>query len=439
MNTCPAAPKLVNFCQVPLTKHVECGSVYADDHQPENLVTGATISSHKPQSFRVEHFVRPPVNLDFSFLAPVDVACVVVKPDLSGEDSAATLTVSAAASYLHRQQQQQEQQQELVQMGRGSVRGEGAILVMKNRVFERRHGCRVDLNSFPSVLGSRVTRGDTTVREVTEVTLKELLNVKCLRLTVSYFSGPRPVSLKLVEVWGKLGVSVSVEDSQKALSALAKLEKESPAVTTPRVTVYKAGSRPCPEECLPGCQFCEKSVYHYSSPPNGKLQEGRKCSVKTAAFSWKEDKEMTHSYSPNFPVCQSVQRVVCGNSPAPGQSFQSVWSVSKQGESGNQCSTQQSCQELDFSGYSLAGCERSEKSIGETSGGGVCDGVPERFLDEITCEIMVLPMLLPSGHFVDRSTLDKLHTTDCMYGRPPSDPFTGICNVCTCESASPSS
>ncbi|CAI8041454.1 RING finger protein 37 [Geodia barretti] len=52
--------------------------------------------------------------------------------------------------------------------------------------------------------------------------------------------------------------------------------------------------------------------------------------------------------------------------------------------------------------------------------------VPERFMDEITCEIMVLPMLLPSGHFVDRSTLDKLHTTDCVYGRPPSDPFTEV-------------
>jgi hypothetical protein len=67
------------------------------------------------------------------------------------------------------------------------------------------------------------------------------------------------------------------------------------------------------------------------------------------------------------------------------------------------------------------------KNIGDTT------FIPDRFLDEITCEVMTLPMLLPSGHFVDRSTLDKLHHTDSTYGRPPSDPFTGIkIYICLC-------
>ena len=58
------------------------------------------------------------------------------------------------------------------------------------------------------------------------------------------------------------------------------------------------------------------------------------------------------------------------------------------------------------------------------------------FLDALTFEMMTLPMLLPSGHYVDSSTLDKLAHTDALYGRPPTDPFTGTedldpCLVCT--------
>lgn len=51
--------------------------------------------------------------------------------------------------------------------------------------------------------------------------------------------------------------------------------------------------------------------------------------------------------------------------------------------------------------------------------------IPEQFLDELTCELMVLPMVLPSGHCVDQSTLDRLAHNDSTYGRPPTDPFTG--------------
>jgi hypothetical protein len=52
--------------------------------------------------------------------------------------------------------------------------------------------------------------------------------------------------------------------------------------------------------------------------------------------------------------------------------------------------------------------------------------IPVRFLDELTFELMILPMLLPSGHFVDQSTVDRLADSDALYGRPPTDPFTGM-------------
>ena len=51
---------------------------------------------------------------------------------------------------------------------------------------------------------------------------------------------------------------------------------------------------------------------------------------------------------------------------------------------------------------------------------------PGRFLDEITCELMQVPMMLPSGHVVDQSTLHRTQQSDWLHGRPAGDPFTGI-------------
>merc|ERR1712037_894337 len=50
---------------------------------------------------------------------------------------------------------------------------------------------------------------------------------------------------------------------------------------------------------------------------------------------------------------------------------------------------------------------------------------PQDFLDSITEEVMEMPMTLPSGHTVDRSTLDKCADHFASWGGPPRDPFTG--------------
>lgn len=51
--------------------------------------------------------------------------------------------------------------------------------------------------------------------------------------------------------------------------------------------------------------------------------------------------------------------------------------------------------------------------------------IPPEFLDAITFEIMNIPMVLPSGNVVDQFTLNKYNQSQEMYGRLPSDPFTG--------------
>ncbi|XP_040012216.1 RING finger protein 37 [Xiphias gladius] len=52
--------------------------------------------------------------------------------------------------------------------------------------------------------------------------------------------------------------------------------------------------------------------------------------------------------------------------------------------------------------------------------------IPEEFLDPITQEIMTMPMLLPSGVSVDNTTLEEYQKREATWGRPPNDPFTGV-------------
>ena len=52
--------------------------------------------------------------------------------------------------------------------------------------------------------------------------------------------------------------------------------------------------------------------------------------------------------------------------------------------------------------------------------------IPEDFIDQITFEIMAMPMLLPCGKNVDQSSLERYVNTEASWGRAPSDPFTGV-------------
>lgn len=54
------------------------------------------------------------------------------------------------------------------------------------------------------------------------------------------------------------------------------------------------------------------------------------------------------------------------------------------------------------------------------------DDVPSEFIDTISCDIMTLPMLLPSGHNVDQQTLEKYEKFEAANARLPNDPFTGL-------------
>jgi len=50
--------------------------------------------------------------------------------------------------------------------------------------------------------------------------------------------------------------------------------------------------------------------------------------------------------------------------------------------------------------------------------------IPEEFLDQLTFEVMALPVRLPSGNVIDESTLERFNREQASLGRSPSDPFT---------------
>ncbi|XP_014256538.1 RING finger protein 37 [Cimex lectularius] len=52
--------------------------------------------------------------------------------------------------------------------------------------------------------------------------------------------------------------------------------------------------------------------------------------------------------------------------------------------------------------------------------------IPEEFIDPITCDLMTIPMTLPSGKVVDALTLEKFYESEKEHGRGQSDPFTGV-------------
>ncbi|KAK7083568.1 hypothetical protein SK128_001460, partial [Halocaridina rubra] len=52
--------------------------------------------------------------------------------------------------------------------------------------------------------------------------------------------------------------------------------------------------------------------------------------------------------------------------------------------------------------------------------------IPEDFLDPLTCEVMTIPLLLPSGQSIDAQVLERFIANEAQWGRPASDPFTGV-------------
>lgn len=69
---------------------------------------------------------------------------------------------------------------------------------------------------------------------------------------------------------------------------------------------------------------------------------------------------------------------------------------------------------------------KEKQQLGSSEGKQDQFTIPNDFKDDLTYDLMTIPMTLPSGKTVDQSTLDKHVENERLFGRKPCDPFTGI-------------
>lgn len=324
---------LTNFCCDWFVSSVNCESVTADGYSCSNLISADP--NTRSRGLRVEHYIRPPVTVTVNFCCPVKVSCILICPDLC------------------------EQAEMRVELS-GSAGGTGQLKLLSARPLLGRSGCllvargkhfdatiqKQELASLPSLANMVVQRSygykDLKQSQHVESPLKHdrvLRHLRHLQLKVIRWTGPKPVNIKWLEVWGVVSSTCSGDEMSLFLRRL-KASKD--------------------------------------SPDNNNIN---KCGQPPGMFT---DRDSSDSTSQQLTL----------NSPS-------------------------------HSGH--VGGLKGKIVLGSTSAltSNQSDEIPEQFLDELTFEVMVLPMLMPSGHYVDKSTVDKLAVGDATYGRPPTDPFTG--------------
>lgn len=305
---------LVNFCFKPFVSNACCSAVTADGFSPSNLITED--SNMRSRGLRVEHFIRPPLTLTIDLYVPVDVCCVLLCPDLP-QDAEMMVEMSGCSS---------KDGVSLFRLCPGPMIGRrNSLVVGRNKQHREMSSVARLAHLVAHSYGCQeLMKLEHIESPLTHVSV--LRKLRHLQLKVIKWSGPKPVGIKWLEIWGVVSTACSRKEMtlfQSKFSAPFPTQLDQPLQNQP-----------------PGVFRCEEGP-------------------STAA------------------VCVDQAQAV-EDSP-------------------------------------LAQDKRGQD-------------IPEQFLDELTFEFMSFPVLLPSGHCVDQSTVDRLASNDAMYGRPPTDPFTGLDN-----------
>ena len=474
--------QLVNFCLEPFVQHVECGSVCADGLSVHNLMS--TDALLRSRGCQVEHFIRPPLYIQFHFSAPLHVACILIQPSLTEH----TETRIEVAGSLHSPGVEGYQYKPCC--GSALVKGENSVLVLRNKVFERKFGeimFSPDLSVLGSCMDSRLM-----CLPLIEQPLKHsnvLYSLKCLKVAITQFTGHKPAAIKTLEVWGTPSSNCSAHEGRVTGRLIAGLRVRPPSSrSSDCMGVYNSHrqheSSPLEENLvdhkIPGSLACDNELpssqegyfkggivpaeYSFSAAnSSGQHMSNVHLEGCCQPTGMREDRHTkglvggrqfqgTHTQAPTLLDQSNSSWAVgkpCFAPEMPVGRLESLWDRQAEAEQcikgrGNSEARTTCSLSLGLPGISapLQGVGADERETlnkdvtkGGASGGtgvrcsGGQDAIPEKFLDEITYEVMAVPMLLPSGHYVDKNTLDKLLHTDAVYGRPPSDPFTGKATI----------
>ena len=468
-------------------QRVECGCVCADEQSPHNLIS--TNPRLRTRGCRVEHFIRPPVHLEFQFSAPVHVACILVRPSLT-ENTEARIEIAGSLNLPNSEGHYYKP------CGNSLIKGENSVLVFRNKVFERKFG-EMKFASELSVLGSSVV-SRLVCLQLIEQPMKHshvLYTMKCLKLSVAYFTGHKPAAIQSLEVWGILSQSCSALEKETAQRLIADLQAK-PPFSNPldcNMGVYNSHRqhKTNPLQINPldhnsfesqinsdeihgtqshgaqshgaqshEAQSCGTQSHgtgdfrtHCTLSPCGYLMKYahlEECCVRDQT-GMEEDSHMKgltkrrrflgiHQPVSTQLASRNPTRIPCivlppdNSEPLLDTQLDRGSNSNKPHSIGSKLQAVTSCSTASFgvpAPQQGEGKREALKSRGAVTVDtcvrcpGGHDPIPEKFLDEITCDVMAVPMLLPSGHYVDKDTLDKLMHTDAIYGRTPSDPFTG--------------
>ena len=479
--------KLVNFCLDPLVQS-SCSSVSADNYHITNLVS--TDVSMRSRGFRVEHYMRPPVQLDFEFQFPLNVAYIIIQPELppSSEmrlEVAASCHTATTSTNLAKV------------CPNAVVNGNQTALIMENKSFKKKDGTSISISKPTDILsleveGSFVNRGGSICLSGGRLTTQALKNpnilqkLRQLRVTVRGVSGPKPVALKSMEVWGSPSGSCSPSQLNLLQTSLSSLlgkvfaggavgvklyrSSESPSLQQETVVTQQDSIIPndlhrggvntgsaCTETCylktwcnLDSRGVCgeDKDKYGGQGPSAARGEQGVCAAGGSGKITAQEVRHIKQQTSENkkSPKPQQGDGAVhlegcrrdsyekpCGshfNKMLPPGKNGNPFLISGQpthntrGVNDEENSSRSSC------GFATATASESQQQQGrQTQSTFIEREIPSEFLDSITYDIMSVPMVLPSGYCVDRSTLEKLSNSDALCGRAPSDPFTGTCSV----------
>ena len=330
----PHLKVLTNFCSEWFVGDVKCSCVTADQHSPSNLA--AVCPQARSRGLRVEHYIRPPVTVTLELSFPITVWCVLLSLDLPQEAEGRVELVGSVGGSGGE-----------CRLCAGPLEGTSAAVLAAR--CKRVHGTPAVGSKLSEWLVHRSYAGkDLQRQECVESALRDVhaaRHLRQLQVKITRWTGPKPVSIKWLEVWGVLSTICSKEDKDR---------------------------------------FLEK--FHAS---------------------------MVSQMSPSLPprIFQDKEGLIEGTSSAHATQELKIVTPSV----------------VEASGVSPSSIAMTEITSSCPRSPQLHANIPEQLLDALTFEMMVLPMLLPSGHYVDRSTLYKLAHADALYGRPPTDPFTGTC------------
>ncbi len=392
---------LVNVCLKPFVTSVECLSVARDGYTAANLI--AVDPTAHGRGFRVEHFIRPPVSILIEFKWPVRVATILIRPALETDSEVKVCFDGCHISNIDSYQ---------YNLHSGVVaRGNHALLQLSNRSFDRKWEKKIDFSSdvVAMVKGSQVQASEIKDTLVSEQPLRHIniaSRLKQLRLTVARLTGVKPLVINWIEIWGTLSNSCSALEVNEFRAAVQSL----------RLSVHS---------CKPKINLYSNHTPHHADQDSSVGVKSVETYTMKSVVAPLSDRKRT------FPELSERQENLFPDLDCPRTKRQRMKERLTDMDSATLSSRTNEHTSQPIASMNMSNQNNPDSiNITQIHGNDSSDfnsflGVPVKFLDAITYEVMLIPMTLPSGHFVDRTTVNKLASNDAQYGRLPTDPFTG--------------